>query len=760
MCEAKKIAITVFIVSIFVALLSSMPAGSATTIYFSDGFESGNFSAWTGKYGSPTIQSKIVQQGTNAAAIYGKSYFIYKTFATSQNTVYFRIYLYINSFTKGDRDFAKIYGSGGIDSGIVQLAIDETGSYRWKLFYRNNNAWYSKLSTDTFNLNTWYSVEVKLVVSGSGQGESRLYINGNEKITASGLKNNDRGNACGVLVGASSFQTVNGIFDSCISSDNYIGPEELSSAISTSKTVYVVTMVDAEMWGAGHSAYIGSSNFHPTIDLRAYASSPPSTVSQVMDNNFRSSLKDSFGNTFKITWFAEMDYLMSQGVFIYADGASAGVSGYTAISDALAKNWGTQIKTYGDCIEYHHHFMIYNCKWQRYDSGPDAGYGDYQMYALDKMIIDNNIYPVCFDAGWGIMPPVLSNWLDQWLPFDYTYLGAIPQWYPIHSSSTTRWAMQTDVFASQSGINAAFETAKSRGTAIYCFTMHDRENMAGNITAAHNWLVAASAAYPDVSFQYVTAANAIQLALGWADFSSPTFTISPSGNNYIITANEPLWANHPYVALKYSDGTYTHGTAVNIGLNTWILSPQSPSSLAVIGVAASDLFGNSGVSVLNLSPTSTLSSLIGRTDAGNWNSGWDANTKTVSRFFCDTSGKISKAYANVRYQSSAGLVKFVIYTDSNGVPGALLGVSNEKTTGSSAQLFEFSFSTPVSVTAGNYYWLGIIAGNTKIWILASNTRGQVYWNIDAYSDGPTSLFGTSNVLAPREFCVYGIITQS
>jgi hypothetical protein len=49
---------------------------------------------------------------------------------------------------------------------------------------------------------------------------------------------------------------------------------------AASKIVYVVAMVDAEMWGAaGHNAYVGNSNPHPTIDLRTYAVSPPSTVS-------------------------------------------------------------------------------------------------------------------------------------------------------------------------------------------------------------------------------------------------------------------------------------------------------------------------------------------------------------------------------------------------------------------------------------------------------------------------------------------------
>ena len=171
-----------------------------------------------------------------------------------------------------------------------------------------------------------------------------------------------------------------------------------TAGAQASKIVYVVNMQCAEMYGIngnGHEAYgYPSSPYysdpHPPIDLRCYAISPASTVSQIMDDSFRDSLRDSFGTPFKMTFFAEMDYLFEQGVHVYGDGSPTGVSGYTAIRDILLQNWGEQIETYGDAIEYHHHFMRYDGGWYPYYNGPDAGYGDYQMYALDKMILDGN----------------------------------------------------------------------------------------------------------------------------------------------------------------------------------------------------------------------------------------------------------------------------------------------------------------------------------------------------------------------------------
>ena len=290
-----------------------------------------------------------------------------------------------------------------------------------------------------------------------------------------------------------------------------------------------------------------------------------------------------------------MDYLMSQGVFVYGDGSLAGVSGYTAIRDILVNNWGTEIQTYGDSIENHHHFMIYDGTWKRYDNGPDAGYPDYQMYALDHMIIDRNFYPSTWRSGWLVMTPSLSNWLEQWTPFDYTPLNGV--WYPVHPYGMNRWTTPTNYGASQSNVNEAFTRARDYGSAIYSIYTHTNENMANQINSLQSYLNTADAneaTYPNVSFKYVSAREAMQRALGFTDFTPPTFTVTVSGGAYTITSSEPLWANHPYVALKYTDGTYTHMGATPAGTNTWTVTPPA-GTLAKLGIAASDQYGNPGV---------------------------------------------------------------------------------------------------------------------------------------------------------------------
>ena len=339
------------------------------------------------------------------------------------------------------------------------------------------------------------------------------------------------------------------------------------------KTVYVVMNVDTEMYVPSYSdPWVGSTNPHPTADMRIFSSTTPSTVAAVFNADFRNANRDSDGNPFKITWFCQMDYVMDQSNFVWADGSPAGVSGYTAVYDLLTNTWGTEITSYGDSIGYHHHFLTYDGTWERHDSGPDEIYPGYQEDALDHMILDRNFYPSAFRAGYWIMPPALSSWLDDWLPFDYTPLYGLP-WYPTNSTGG-RWQVATRYGATQADVELSFAQAESSGKAVYSDVVHSWEDMASEIAKLQGYLETVRAEYPYIDFKYVTAQEAVQQFLP-NDLTAPTLTITPAGSSYTITSSEPLWQNNPYVALKYADGTYRHATAVSAGTNMWTVTPPT-----------------------------------------------------------------------------------------------------------------------------------------------------------------------------------------
>ena len=131
--------------------------------------------------------------------------------------------------------------------------------------------------------------------------------------------------------------------------------------------------------------------------------------------------------------------------------------------------------------------------------------------------------------------------------------------------------------------------------------------MKGNITDLQNTLrtlVNDQLTYPGVTYKYVTATQAAQLSLGYTDVTPPTFTISRSSNTYVINSSETLWNNSPYVAVLYTDGSYSHLPASPVDTNKWTVTIPNSANIYKVGVAANDLYGNPGLSVVTPAQTS------------------------------------------------------------------------------------------------------------------------------------------------------------
>jgi hypothetical protein len=151
------------------------------TIYFSDGFESGNFSLWTlpssDSTGQSTIQSTVVNSGAAAAAFTNTSgQYVYRYTALPggpQSQTFTRFYFRLTSLTNGT---------------ILAIARNANNGNTWEIdynsrkgldiyFWTSTGAVYSIFSPNNGLLaNTWYSVEVQFTQTTSGMGQ--VWING------------------------------------------------------------------------------------------------------------------------------------------------------------------------------------------------------------------------------------------------------------------------------------------------------------------------------------------------------------------------------------------------------------------------------------------------------------------------------------------------------------------------------------------------------------------------------------------------------
>ena len=126
--------------------------------------------------------------------------------------------------------------------------------------------------------------------------------------------------------------------------------------------------------------------------------------------------------------------------------------------------------------------------------------------------------------------------------------------------------------------------------------------------------------------------------------------------------------------------------------------------------------------------------------------------------------KISGYLSGLGAASGSQTLEAVIYANSNGAPGALLGVSSpvQINAGRAFGWVDFPFASPVAVSAGTI-WMGYIASGagdlTQMRYLSQ--AGAMRYNVDpgGYADGPSNPFGTATS-SNKHYSLYATLQGS
>jgi hypothetical protein len=156
---------------------------------FSDGFEAGNFNAWTGIVTSSgetaSINNNVRQEGSYSALFKSnggggfENAYLYRSLATPQDELSARGYIYVSQSgiaANEDRCYFIVFRNGGTGLAFAGWRMIN-GVVRWNLLIRNGQGWVSAYSASSPALSRWYSVELHWTrdsVNGSGE----LYVDG------------------------------------------------------------------------------------------------------------------------------------------------------------------------------------------------------------------------------------------------------------------------------------------------------------------------------------------------------------------------------------------------------------------------------------------------------------------------------------------------------------------------------------------------------------------------------------------------------
>lgn len=200
------------------------------TELFNNGFEEGNFTAWTGTEGTPTVSSTIKHHGNYALyadPASGAGEDAYKSGLSIGAIGYERFYVYIDSgLPANNGELCMLGGIGATDyqNAVFPQILRSGGANYWSVAVwigGVNTANPTEASASNPSLDTWYCIEVLRDVTNS---RTKLWVNGVLKIdvASSHSGNNNR------IWAGSGYITVSGhaaYHDCVITADAYIGVE-------------------------------------------------------------------------------------------------------------------------------------------------------------------------------------------------------------------------------------------------------------------------------------------------------------------------------------------------------------------------------------------------------------------------------------------------------------------------------------------------------------------------------------------------------
>jgi acid phosphatase type 7 len=156
---------------------TTLAGGGGGTPLFSDDFESGDLSKWSGASGV-VVQSSVVSSGTHAAraTATGSPAFAFKTFATSDSQLYYRLRFNVQSQAATSMYLLRMRAAP--NSPMMGLYVGSTGI----LCYRNEVALTNSCSSVSPSKGAWHTALVHVIVNGSAS-TVEVWLDGSKLIS-------------------------------------------------------------------------------------------------------------------------------------------------------------------------------------------------------------------------------------------------------------------------------------------------------------------------------------------------------------------------------------------------------------------------------------------------------------------------------------------------------------------------------------------------------------------------------------------------
>ena len=187
---------------------------------FSDGFESGTFSAWNGGSANNTIvEATTLHSGGDAAEanVSNLAYSATRTLPSTYPVVYVRTYFRLHSKSTNVGIY-RVRTAGAID--ILHLYVDNATG---QLGLRNDVTGVAMLSGHVVTVDTWHSIETKVIINGTSS-TIQVWLYGTDQTALDSTTTNlGTANVGQVTIGDTNPRTADAFWDDVAVADGRIG---------------------------------------------------------------------------------------------------------------------------------------------------------------------------------------------------------------------------------------------------------------------------------------------------------------------------------------------------------------------------------------------------------------------------------------------------------------------------------------------------------------------------------------------------------
>lgn len=329
-------------------------------------------------------------------------------------------------------------------------------------------------------------------------------------------------------------------------------------------------------------------------------------VGEVMAHAFRNRYPDTGGQHLKLNWYL-VDWVGGESPTAKRD------IGYHKIFDHYQELFEASPK-YGDGVYWHYHHVypgnVDSCNrdWKRNPQYEEI---------LSRLILDRHFFPVCFRSGNTWENNDVSQWLEDWIPFDFSSRAPHRGWNFDWSKAPTDWKLyhpgnknfqrpgdMTRLIGRSLGIEKgwfldeeierAFLKASQGESAYLSFFTHDYRPMCDWIEKGLSRIWAMAKQYPHIQVSY---ADALTLFRELADRHPPEkfkLTARESSEEWIVEANLPIQGPQPWLAAQDESGVYKRFNFEKLdkqGRNWSLRKDVFSSGAKRIAVGAADIYG-------------------------------------------------------------------------------------------------------------------------------------------------------------------------